>query len=120
MGRRDRFQQFAAITAMEAMQQSSARYYQRPDADYLEYDSLLTNLSGHGGSIEIGKGANGRFRYSADLNWRSPGLELNDIGFLQMSDIIDQGVSVAYVENEPKSITFFHKKKRLFLASNYL
>jgi hypothetical protein len=90
--------------AMEEMQYSSARYYQRPDADYLSVDSTCTSLSGHGGSIEIGKGANGKWRYSADLNWRSPGLELNDVGYLLVSDIISQGLSLAYVENEPKGI----------------
>lgn len=90
--------------AMEEMQYSSARYYQRPDADYLSVDSTCTQLSGHGGSIRIGKGANGKWRYSADFNWRSPGLELNDVGYLQISDIIDQGVSLAYVDNEPKGV----------------
>lgn len=90
--------------AMEEMQYSSARYYQRPDADYLFVDTACTHLSGHGGSIKIGKGANGKWRYSADLNWRSPGLELNDVGYLQVSDLIDQGLSLAYVENEPKGI----------------
>ena len=90
--------------AMEEMQYSSARYFQRPEADYLSVDSTCNHLSGHGGSIEIGKGANGKWRYSADLNWRSPGLELNDVGFLQFSDVIDQSVSLSYVENEPKGI----------------
>jgi hypothetical protein len=90
--------------AMEEMQNSSARYFQRPDADYLFVDSLCNSLSGYGGSVEIGKGANGKWRYSADLNWRSPGLELNDVGYLQISDIINQGLSLAYVENEPKGI----------------
>ena len=87
--------------AMREKQNSSARYYQRPDADHLAIDTTCTNLSGHGGSIKIGKGANGKWRYSADLNWRSPGLELNDVGFLLLSDIIDQGINVSYVENEP-------------------
>ncbi len=90
--------------AIKELQYSSARYYQRPDADYLSVDTACHYLAGHGGSIEIGKGANGKWRYSANLNWRSPGLELNDIGYLQISDIIDQGLSLAYVENEPKGI----------------
>lgn len=90
--------------AIGNLQCASARYYQRPDADYLSVDSMATVMSGHGGSIEIGKGANGRLRYSADLNWRSPGLELNDVGFLQLADVIDQGLKISYIENDPKGI----------------
>ncbi len=35
--------------AMDILQKSSARYYQRPDANYLKYDSSRTNFSGYGG-----------------------------------------------------------------------
>ncbi|MFC2123290.1 DUF5916 domain-containing protein [Bacteroidota bacterium] len=93
-----------APSAISNLQQSSARYFQRPDADYVELDTSLTQFSGHGGSIKVGKGSNGKWRYSVGLNWRSPGLELNDIGYLQMADIIQQNVSLGYVETEPKGI----------------
>jgi len=90
--------------AISDLQYSSARYYDRPDADYLDMDTSLTRLSGYGGSIEVGKESNGRWRYSAGINLRSPGLDLNDVGYLQMSDLIQQEVSLGYVENDPKGI----------------
>jgi hypothetical protein len=90
--------------AIRNLQQSSARYYQRPDANYLSYDSTSTELSGFGGSIEVGKGSKGLWRYSAELLWRSPGLEVNDIGYMQTADIIEEENQLSYFINQPVSI----------------
>lgn len=90
--------------AMMNLQQSSARYYQRPDADYLHVDSSANMLSGSGGSIKIGKGSKGLWRYSTELAWRSPGFDLNDMGYMQMADVIKQKNSVYYFVNKPVSI----------------
>jgi len=86
------------------LQNSAARYYQRPDADHVEFDSSASSLSGYGGKIRIGKGSIGRWRYSTELNWRSPGLDLNDLGYMQTSDIIKQNNRVSYFINQPVSI----------------
>ena len=67
--------------AISNLQLSSARYYQRPDAGHLKYDPKRTQLSGQGGHNKIGKGTR-LFRYSEEINWKSPGLELNDVGFI--------------------------------------
>jgi hypothetical protein len=83
---------------------SSAHYYQRPGTNYINFDSTRTQLSGHGGKIKIGKGSKGLWRYSTELNWRSPGLDLNDIGFMQTADIIKQVNSLSYFINKPASI----------------
>jgi hypothetical protein len=90
--------------AIDNLQTSSARYYQRPDADYISLDTLRTQLSGYGGSMKIGKGSKGLWRYSSEINWRSPGLDLNDIGFMQTSDIIKMTNSISYFVNESVSI----------------
>jgi hypothetical protein len=92
--------------AITALQESSARYYQRPGADYLNYDTTLTSLSGYGGKFKIGKGSQGFWRYSTGLNWRSPGLELNDLGYMREADVINQENNVSYLINQPVSI--FH------------
>jgi hypothetical protein len=90
--------------AMENLQCASAHYFQRPDADYLMVDSTSHHISGWGGSIKGGKGSNGKWRYSAGISWRSPGLDLNDVGYLQMADLIEEEMELGYVENEPKGI----------------
>ena len=107
------------------LQLSSARYYQRPDADHLSLDTAMNQLSGFGGNIEIGKGSKGRWRYSANINWRSPGLDLNDVGYMQLSDILSQELSVGYIENEPKSIfrtfsVFLNQQNAWNFGSTYL
>ena len=85
-------------------QESSARYFQRPDNDYAKLDSGRTSLSGHGGTIGIGKFANGHWRYAGFIYWKSPGLELNDIGFMPGADQIMQVFWTGYRVWEPFSI----------------
>jgi hypothetical protein len=90
--------------SIRILQNSSARYYQRPDASYLSFDSTRTQLSGYGGRIRIGKGSIGLWRYSTGIHWRSPALDLNDIGFMQTTDIIEQENAISYFVNQPVSI----------------
>ena len=92
--------------AITALQESSARYFQRPDADYLHYDTTITSLSGFGGKFKVGKGSKGLWKYEAGITWLSPGLELNDIGYLREADQINQANEVNYFVNKPVSI--FH------------
>ena len=87
--------------AITNLQRSSARYYQRPDASHLKFDPSLTRLSGHGGRIKIGKGSKGLLRYSTEINWKSPGLELNDLGYMKMSDLVEQVNVISYFVTKP-------------------
>jgi hypothetical protein len=90
--------------AITLLQQSSARYYQRPGADYLNYDTTATHLSGYGGKLMIGKGSKGLWRYSSGATWLSPGLELNDLGYMNTADELNQVNNVSYLINQPVSI----------------
>jgi hypothetical protein len=85
-------------------QESSARYFQRPDNDYVRFDTNRTSLSGYGGTVGIGKFANGHWNYAGFLYWKSPGLELNDIGYMPEADRIMQVFWVGYRMYEPFSI----------------
>jgi hypothetical protein len=87
--------------AITALQESSARYYQRPGADYLHYDTTLTNLRGFGGKLKVGKGSKGFWRYSTGISWLSPGMELNDLGYMNQADEINQGNEVSFFVNQP-------------------
>ncbi len=90
--------------AITLLQESSARYYQRPGADYLKYDTTRTNLGGYGGKFKIGKGSKGLWRYSTGVTWLSPGLELNDLGYMNSADEINQENELTYLINKPVSI----------------
>ncbi len=72
--------------AISLVQTSSRRYFQRPDADHLHFDPEKTTLSGHGGILSFQKRGKGHWSYSANLSWSSPGLELNDIGYIRVAD----------------------------------
>ncbi len=93
-----------SMQAISLLESSPARYYQRPGAGYLRFDSSATQLLGYGGRVKVGKGSKGLWRYSSELNWRSPGLDLNDIGFMQTADVVKLTNSVSYFVNQPVSI----------------
>ncbi|MBN2345663.1 MAG: carbohydrate binding family 9 domain-containing protein [Candidatus Aminicenantes bacterium] len=74
--------------ALQNTQTSAVHYFQRPDADYLNYDPGRTSMFGHGGTVTVGRSGGSPLRYSAGVTWRSPGLELNDMGYLSKADAI--------------------------------
>lgn len=90
--------------AIHELQTSSPHFFQRPDADYVHVDSTRTSLEGFGGTLQAGKSGNSKLRYLLWLTWRSPGLNLNDIGYLNRSDEIFQVIWIGYYQNEPFSI----------------
>jgi len=75
--------------------------FQRPDANYLEVDSLREQLAGHGAFVRIGKNG-GRFNFHAQGQYRSPGLNLNDLGYIRQSDFVGERLEVSYEMNEPR------------------
>ncbi|MFC1730156.1 DUF5916 domain-containing protein [candidate division KSB1 bacterium] len=91
-------------TALQRIQRSPTHYFQRPDAGYAAIDSTRTSLAGHGGIFQIGKGGNGRLTYFYTGYWRSPGLNLNDIGYQREADLILQKVEGKYTVWDPVSI----------------
>ncbi|MQA91313.1 MAG: hypothetical protein GEU90_13975 [Gemmatimonas sp.] len=89
------FSQVSGDTAaIRRVQESSARYFQRPgrelDSNGLftdSYDADLTALRGYAFSARIAKDA-GDWRWELGANGKSPGFEVNDIAFLQRTDFI--------------------------------
>ncbi len=79
-------------------QRSSARYYQRPDADYLAVDSDRTSLSGYSTSLGLNK--SGAWSMGATLKQVSPGFEVNDLGFMGRVDYRNVGISTNYYQGK--------------------
>jgi hypothetical protein len=71
--------------AIQRAQRSSARYYQRPDAEYVEYDPARTSLAGWTAALNLNKEA-GRYQFGLSASAVSPGFELNDAGFQTTAD----------------------------------
>ncbi|GGG37941.1 hypothetical protein GCM10011344_43480 [Dokdonia pacifica] len=84
-------------------QQSIRHLFNRVDADHVEVDPTRTSLTGTGGRIAIGKDGGGNWRYGNSFAWRSPELELNDIGFLRQADEIRQSAWLRYLFLKPTS-----------------
>lgn len=82
-------------------QQSSRRYFQRPDASHVAVDDSRRALYGYGGTFAFSKSGNGSLSYSTGVTFRSPGLELNDMGYLRQADMIMQWVWAGYSINNP-------------------
>ncbi len=76
--------------AIASAQRSSARYFQRPDQDYMKYDPSARDLSGYAVSASGGKVA-GSWLIGSDFFATSPGFEINDVGFQQAADRIFMG-----------------------------
>jgi hypothetical protein len=76
-------------------QTSFEHLFQRTGATEVSVDSSRTSLTGMGGTIRFGKigGKSGKlgqvFKFETGLTVRSPGLELNDIGFMLASNEIN-------------------------------
>lgn len=87
--------------AIQGTQESITHLFQREDATHVEVNPNRTSLTGTGGKVEIGKSSVGNWRYSGSVNWRSPELELNDVGFLRQADEIKQNAVVHYQTLKP-------------------
>jgi len=71
--------------AIAATQQSSVHNYQRPDGSQT-FDSTRTTLMGDAEELLFGKVGGGITRFETSYLRRSPGFEVNDLGFLQRAD----------------------------------
>ncbi len=80
---------FSHVTGTSAMiaktQRSVIHNFLRPGAGYLTYDDTRTSLSGFGGNLMTGK-IGGRWQFLYLSAWKSPGFEINDIGYMQVAD----------------------------------
>ena len=99
---------FSSVSGSEEailrIQEAPRRYYQRPDASHRTVDSSLTLIQGTGFSMQAAKIGRGHWRYGLKGGWISPGLSINDIGFLIRADAIDQSAWLSYVIWTPFSI----------------
>jgi hypothetical protein len=89
--------------AIENTQESSARYFQRPDKNYSVLDTNRTSLSGSGGRMQIVK-LNGHWNFMSATLWKTPGFETNDLGYLREADQIISVLWTGYSQWEPKWI----------------
>jgi hypothetical protein len=88
--------------AIGALQTNAVHYFQRPDADHLDVDPDATSLSGHGGTLRVARYGNSKWTWGESVRWLSPGLDLNDVGYLQRADAVRNEARLEFSETEPR------------------
>ena len=81
--------------SIDETQRSSVRYFQRPDASHLTYDSTRTSLAGAAAFAELWK-TGGSWRWGASGRLVTPGFEANDLGYQPGSDFVSQSSWIGY------------------------
>ena len=94
-------------TALLRLQNSSARYFQRPDREHGSngfftdrLDATLTSMRGFGGYARVAKDA-GAWMGETQINFRSPGFEVNDLAFLTRADYFWMNGNIARAWTKP-------------------
>ncbi|HEX7841202.1 MAG TPA: DUF5916 domain-containing protein, partial [Kofleriaceae bacterium] len=89
-----------APESITQIEESSAHYFQRPDATHLHLDTTARRLLGwHAGAT--GAKRAGLWQGTALVGLKSPGFELNDLGVLQSADDIDVSANLRRAVTTP-------------------
>jgi hypothetical protein len=86
--------------SIAATQQSSAHYFQRPDATSFHFDPNRTSLDGWGARTALAK-QTGIWRPNVGFQAFSPGYETNDIGFMERTNLISSHALMQYSDERP-------------------
>ncbi len=87
--------------AIDRVQRASARYLQRPDADYVTYDPTREDLSGFKGGVQFERVSGRHWLGQAVLQVESPEFTANDIGRLTSGDGLSLNANLRYRETQP-------------------
>lgn len=82
-------------------QRSISHLFHRIDASHVSVDPNKTSLTGTGGDLKFGKAGSGHIKFETGVTWRTPELELNDIGFMREADDIQNYAGITYSSLQP-------------------
>ena len=88
--------------AIARTQRSPARYYQRPDAGHVRYDDGRTGLGGGAANVSVMKFAGSPWRIGTGFQTRTPGFEVNDLGYQRDADYLTHWVWGGYHNSTPQ------------------
>ena len=107
-------------TAIAGLQRSNVHSFQRPDADHVEFDPTAEAMSGNAGAVNFSKISGERTRFNFTTMYKSPGFDVNDLGFMQRADIFSAFAWLQMRWEKPgrfvrtKNINFNHWESRNF------
>jgi hypothetical protein len=73
--------------AITELQESTVHSFGRPDADYVDDDPAATSLNGYATALSISKIGGATTRFSSNVSMKSPGFDVNDLGFMRRADV---------------------------------
>jgi hypothetical protein len=91
-------------TQMLSLQQSFMHYFQRPDAGHVEVDSSATTMTGWAGRVALNK-QRGRVMLNTAVGTISPSFNINDLGFIWRTDVINGHFGFGYRWPDPTRFT---------------
>jgi Domain of unknown function (DUF5916)/Carbohydrate family 9 binding domain-like len=84
------------------LQEDPVHYFQRPDSKYLSVDTNATSMLGYAGRISMNK-QKGDAYFNSAIGFISPKFEINDLGYLTNSNVINLHVIGGYRWTMPSS-----------------
>src|SRR5262245_4893692 len=87
--------------AIARIQQNSRHYYQRPDLTSTKLDTTRTSLSGDSAMIGVSKISGEHVRFNSNVSMKSPGFDINDVGFLRRADSRNIGNWIQFRSDKP-------------------
>lgn len=90
-----------SASAIARTQRQSNHFFQRPDAEHLDYDTTRTHLDGYSVNVALGRQQGTHWRGEIASALTSPGYEVNDLGFSYRTDRRDFSATMSYQENRP-------------------
>jgi hypothetical protein len=91
-----------------ALQQNSQHYFQRPDAGHVHVDSSATALTGYAGRLLVNK-QKGNVIFNSAIGFVDPKFDLNDMGFLWRTDVINGHIGGGYKWTKPGRFTRYRE-----------
>ena len=88
--------------AIARTQRSPARYFQRPDAGHVGYDDERTSLGGGAANFGVMKFAGSPWRMGTGFQTRTPGFEVNDLGYQRDADYFVHWMWGGYHNSTPQ------------------
>lgn len=90
--------------AIDRLQTSSVHLFQRPDTGHVDHDPASTVMNGHAGSLALQKIGGQTVRFSFNAAYKTPGFDVNDIGYLRRADQITQSNWIQLRRDRPFGI----------------
>ena len=91
--------------AIQQLQESTVHSYQRPDADHVELDLTRTSLRGGSGQIAFSKIAGSKVRFNSNYGFKTPGFDINDVGFVRRADTRNMSNWLQWRNDDPSRFT---------------